>query len=265
MTTTATTTESITTELEGHVWLIGLNRAAKRNAFDMGMLEGLANALSEADRRPEVRCSVIFAHGDHFTGGLDLANVAPQVASGRGFFPEGAVDPWGVHGPVRQKPLVMAVKGRCLTLGIELILAADVTIAADDTTFAQIEIKRGIFPFGGATLRMHERVGWGNAMRWLLTGDEFGAAEAHRIGLVQEVVKKGDELARAITIAETIARQAPLGVLATLRSARTAASHGPDAAAKELMPQIIQLMGTDDAREGMMSFIERREGKFSGK
>jgi enoyl-CoA hydratase/carnithine racemase len=260
-----TTTESITTELKGHLWLIGLNRAAKRNAFDVGMLEGLANALTEADRRPDVRCSLIFAHGDHFTGGLDLANVAPLVASGRGFFPEGAVDPWGVHGPVRQKPLVMAVKGRCLTLGIELILAADVTVAADDTKFAQIEIKRGIFPFGGATFRLPQQAGWGNAMRWLLTGDEFDAAEAYRIGLVQEVVAKGKELERAVAIAETIARQAPLGVLATLRSARTAASQGSEAAAKLLMSQVIELMGTDDAREGMMSFIERREGKFTGR
>src|SRR5688572_10492951 len=83
--TTTNGGDSITTELRGHVWLIGLNRAAKRNAFDVGMLEGLANALTEADRRDDVRCSVIFAHGDHFTGGLDLANVAPLVASGRGF------------------------------------------------------------------------------------------------------------------------------------------------------------------------------------
>ena len=83
----------------------------------------------------------------------------------------------------RTKPLVAAVHGKCLTLGIELLLASDVRIAAENATFAQIEIKRGIFPFGGATLRFPEAAGWGNAMRWLLTGDEFDAKEALRIGL----------------------------------------------------------------------------------
>ena len=90
----------------------------------------------------------------------------------------------------RTKPLVVAVNGKCLTVGIELILAADICIAAEDATFAQIEIKRGIFPFGGATLRFPERAGWGNAMRWLLTGDEFDAKEAFRIGLRRKLSKR---------------------------------------------------------------------------
>jgi enoyl-CoA hydratase/carnithine racemase len=260
-------TDSITTELRGHVWLIGFNRVAKRNAFDIDMLTGLAEALTEADRRAEVRCSVVFAHGDHFTAGLDLANVAPAVAGGKRLFPEGRglVDPWGMHGPAPQKPIVVAVQGRCLTLGIELVLAADITVASEDTRFAQIEIKRGIFPFGGATIRFPQVAGWGNAMRWLLTGDEFDAAEAYRIGLVQEVVPVGQQLERAVAIAETICRQAPLGVKATLQSARKALTAGPAAAAGDLMAQITELMATEDAREGMMSFIQRRDGTFSGR
>ena len=86
-----------------------------------------------------------------------------------------AIDPLGIHGKMRSKPTVVAVHGRCLTVGIELCLAQDITVAADDTKFAQIEIKRGIFPFGGATIRWVQRSGWGNAMRWLLTGDELDA------------------------------------------------------------------------------------------
>jgi enoyl-CoA hydratase/carnithine racemase len=254
----------ITREKRGHVALIGLNRPAKRNAFDAAMLHGLARALGESDADPDVRASVLFAHGDHFTAGLDLASVAPLVGSGAIFPPE-LIDPWGLHGRIREKPLVMAVQGRCLTLGIELILAADITVAADDTRFAQIEIKRGIFPFGGATLRFIQAVGWGNAMRWLLTGDELDAAEAHRIGLVQEVAPRGGELGRATAIAETIARQAPLGVAATLRSARALVLEGFSAAAGRLYPEVQALMKTDDAREGLMSFIERRDGRFTGK
>jgi len=257
--------EVITYELREHVALIGLNRVAKRNAFDQGMLHDFAQAVTEADRDANVRASVVFAHGDHFTAGLDLASVAPAIAGGQKLYPEGLLDPWGLHGPERSKPLVMAVQGRCLTMGIELILAADITIAAADTRFAQIEIKRGIFPFGGATLRFPAVAGWGNAMRWLLTGDEFDAREALRIGLVQEVVARGEELPRATAIAETIARQAPLGVSATLRSARKTLVEGPVAAARALLPETLELMKTEDAREGMMSFLERRDGRFSGK
>jgi enoyl-CoA hydratase/carnithine racemase len=100
-------------------------------------------------------------------------------------------------------------------------------------------------------------------MRWLLTGDEFDATEAHRIGLVQEVVERGQELARAVAIAETIAAQAPLGVRSTIASAREALTE--EAAARALLPEIQRLMATDDAREGLMSFLERRAAKFGGR
>jgi enoyl-CoA hydratase/carnithine racemase len=205
----------------------------------------------------------VHAHGDHFTAGLDLANVAPMVQGGTPLYGGSAIDPWAVHGRARTKPVVVAVHGRCLTLGIELCLASDVVVAAQGTRFAQIEIKRGIFPFGGATFRFVQVAGWGNAMRWLLTGDEFGAEEAHRIGLVQEVVAPGMQLERALEIARTIAAQAPLGVRATIASARQ--SLFEEAAARALLPEIQRLMGTEDAREGVMSFLERRTAKFDGK
>jgi len=229
------------------------------------MLHGLARALTDPEVDPEVRASVLFAHRDHFTAGLDLAQVAPLVMKGETIWPEGAIEPWELAGRRRTKPLVMAVQGRCLTLGIELVLAADITVAADDTRFAQIEIKRGIFPFGGATIRFAQRAGWGNAMRWLLTGDEFGADEALRIGLVAEVAPRGQELARAVVIAETIARQAPLAVAGTLRNARLAVEEGHAAAVAQLMPETQALMKSEDAREGLMSFIERRDGRFTGR
>src|SRR5512143_3621944 len=219
MSTSTGAPQQITTERRGHVFLMGLDRAAKRNAFGPEMLHGLAAAYTELDRDPELRVGVLFAHGEHFTAGLDLAKVGPRIAAGEKLAPPGGVDPLGIVGPRVSKPVVVAVRGLCLTLGIELVLAADVCIAARDARFAQIEIKRGIFPFGGATLRMPLRFGWGNAMRYLLTGDEFDAAEAHRVGLVQEVVEPGQELPRAVELAERIARQAPLGVGATLRNA----------------------------------------------
>ena len=264
---TQTDEARIKVEQQEHLLLIGLNRPAKRNAFDRQMLDELALAFAQLENTADVRCGVLYAEGEMFTAGLDLANVAPSiVAGGKLDAPENSIDPLGLNPALRRtKPVVTAVQGKCLTLGIELLLAMDVRIASENATFAQIEIKRGIFPFGGATIRLPEQAGWGNAMRWLLTGDEFDAAEALRIGLVQEVVAPGEQLTRAVEIANRIAAQAPLGVQATLRSARQAQSEGFEAAADNLLPQVLKLFKTEDAQEGIRSFIERRDGNFSGR
>ncbi len=250
---------------EGHVLVIEIDRADKRNSFTPKMLGELAAAYDELEADSELRCGLVTAAGDHFTGGLDLMAMAPVFASGANPIPETSVNPWGTVGPRKTKPIVVAAQGRCLTLGIELILASDVTIAADDVSFAQIEVKRGLFPFGGATTRFHARCGWGNAMRWILTGDAFDAAEAHRIGLVQEVVPVDELRARAGAIAETIAAQAPLGVQATLASASLSIDEGLAAAHAALNPTLLKLVATADAAEGMASFMERRDARFTGK
>lgn len=256
--------EFITTERHGRVLLIGLNRPAKLNAFTTSMLGERGLAYGDLERDPEVWVGVLFAHGDHFTAGLDLAEVAPKLGSGLPQ-PDGSIDPWGINGPARTKPMVAAIHGRCLTLGIELALAADVRVAATDTRFAQLEVQRGIYPFGGATIRFPREAGWGNAMRWILTGDEFGAEEAYRIGVVQEVVASGTQLDRAMELAERIAAQAPLAVRATLASARRAVTDGERAAAEALLPELLALFGTADVAEGVASFVERRAAVFQGR
>ena len=159
----------------------------------------------------------------------------------------------------------MAVNGIAFTLSIELALASDVVVAADDVRFRQLEIGRGILPFGGATFRAPAQLGWGNAMRFLLTAEEFGAAEALRIGLVQEVVAAGQHVERAAAIAHVIARQAPLGVRATLENARVAAKQGQRAATQHLASLLPTIMASEDATEGVMSFVQRREASFKGK
>ncbi len=254
--------ETITREIRGHVFLIGLNRPAKKNSFTVQMLNELSDAIREYEANKELRCAVIFAHGPDFTAGLDLVDVAPQMA--KGVLSDGAYDALGVHGKRTSKPVITAAKGLCLTIGIELILASDIVVLGDNARLAQIEVKRGIFPFGGASQRWVSVSGWGNAMRYLLTGDEFDAATAYRIGMAQEVVAAGEELDRAIAIAETVAAQAPLGVQATLRSARQGLEEGHQAAFQQLVPEIKKLMASSDAQEGVMSFLQRRQAKFTG-
>jgi len=180
--------------------------------------------------------------------------------------PDDGRDPWRLDG-AWTTPLIAVAHGWCMTLGIELLLAADVRIAATGTRFAQLEVQRGIYPFGGATLRLPREAGWGNAMRWLLTGDEFDASEAHRIGLVQEVADDAAAaLASARAIAHTIAgRAAPLAVRATLASAHLARDQGDAAAIERLRPDVAALFATADAAEGVQSFIERRQAQFQGR
>ncbi len=244
---------------------MGLNRASKRNAFNLQMLRELAYAFTDFEGEAEARCAVLFAHGEHFTGGLDLGEVGPAVAAGEPFFPAGAVDPVDLTGRRRTKPVVCAVQGWCLTIGIELMLAADVRLAASDARFSQLEVKRGIMPFGGATLRFPQVAGWGNAMRWLLTGDAFDAAEALRIGLVQEIAPPEALLDRALAIAGSIADAAPLAVQASLASSRQAIEGDPAQAAADLMAATRSLMQTEDAAEGLLSFLERRDARFMGR
>ncbi|MGH1523403.1 crotonase/enoyl-CoA hydratase family protein [Leifsonia sp. L25] len=256
----------ILTERRGHVLLIGLNRPDKRNAADYELLNALAEAYGELDRDPELRVGVVHAIGDHFTGGLDLADVAPRIGpEGLSFVGDTGVDPWGVSGPRVRKPVVVAVQGTCLTLGIELILAADVAVAARSTTFAQIEVARGILPFGGATIRFPRAAGWGDAMRYILTGDPFDADEAYRMGLVQEVVDDGAQLDAALAIAERIAAQAPLAVQATLANAVIAVRDGDAAAESALQPALVRLAGSEDARIGMQAFLTRTPAEFVGR
>ncbi len=259
--------DPVTVDLEDHVLRIGVNRPEKRNAWDLATIAAVADAYQRLAADEDARVGVVFGHGDHFSAGLDLAEVGPAVAE---HGPDrlaggGDYDPFGVWGPQVPKPVVMAVNGIAYTLSIELALASDVVVAADDVRFNQLEIGRGIMPFGGATIRAAAQLGWGNAMRWLLTAEEFGAAEALRIGLVQEVVPAGRHLDRAVEIATRIARQAPLGVRGTLTNARVARDEGREAAARHLRVLLEEVMASDDAREGLQSFVERREARFTGR
>ncbi|MEO5919688.1 MAG: crotonase/enoyl-CoA hydratase family protein [Pseudolysinimonas sp.] len=256
----------VTVERDGHVLLIGIDRPEKRNAADWRMLQQLASAYGELDRDPDLRAGLVFAHGDHFTAGLDLADVSAHIGpAGLDLVPEDGIHPWGMDGRQVSKPVVLAVQGTCLTLGVELALASDIVVAADSTRFGQIEVARGILPFGGATTRFAARAGWGDAMRWMLTGNTFDAAEGLRIGLVQEVVPHGEQYERGLALARAIAAQAPLAVQATLANARLAMREGPAAAEALLQGELVRLASSEDAAIGLRAFADRSPAEFVGR
>ena len=252
----------VTTEVRGSLFLIGLNRPEKKNAAHSEMLNALSLAYAELDRNPTLRVGVLFAHGADFTAGLDLMDVGPRMAeTGALTLPKGGIDPWGIQTDQVSKPVVMAIEGICFTLGVELALASDVVVASPHALFGQLEVQRGILPFGGATSRFPAVAGWSNAMRWLLTGETFGAQEAHRLGIVTELSET--PLDRALVIASSVASAAPLAVQATLASARSARVDS-DSEHQTLPRRLHELMATKDVQRGLNAFLSKQPATFEG-
>jgi len=253
----------IRTETHDHIFRIIIDNSARKNAFSPLMMEQLSDALTELHDNAAYRVGVICAAGKDFTAGLDMPKFFGPAAERRAP-KDGNVDVFGL-GKRCRKPIVTAVQGIVFTIGIELMLAGDIVVAADDSRFCQMEARRGIAPLGGAHFRYLSRTGWGNAMYHLLLCDEFDAPRARDIGLVQEVVPAGQQIERAMQIAAIIARNAPLGIQAT-KEAALKYVEGGEAAAIAHIPAIRErVLNSADAKEGIQSFIERRPAVFQGR
>jgi enoyl-CoA hydratase len=251
---------------EGHILLIRVNRPEKYNALSPEMYHTMGQALHELNTDPELRVAVLYAEGKHFTAGVELDKWAPIFGSGDAFpVAEGEIDPMGLTGERHSKPLIIAVQGYCFTWGVEILLNTEIRIAARDTQFQMLEVQRGLYPCGGATLRLPKEVGWGNAQKVLLTGERWSAEEAWRWGMVQEIVEPGEQFDKAMEYARTIADNAPLAVQGLLKSERVGESEDHETAVKQMFNDLVPVMKSEDAEEGVQSFIERRKAVFRGK
>ncbi|GAA4086738.1 crotonase/enoyl-CoA hydratase family protein [Zhongshania borealis] len=261
-----TRTVKVVIEERGHVLLIGLNRPEKYNAFDHDTWHEVARAYKLLESNKDLRCGLVYANGKHFTAGLDLPQWTDVFSSGEWpEIPTDECDPLGLRPEHRcRKPIVMAIHGICYTIGIELALGAEVRVCGRSARFGQIEVKRGIIACGGATVRMVQEFGYANAQRYLLTGDEFDAETALRIGMVQEVVDDEKVFEAGLALATNIAAQAPLAVEASLESSRSYLLNGLDECAR-LVAREVPLMKSEDAAEGVASFKERRQAVFKGR
>ncbi|WP_332769310.1 crotonase/enoyl-CoA hydratase family protein [Phenylobacterium sp.] len=263
MSETAVQVGRVRQERHGHILKIVIDNPGKMNAFSPEMMEELSEAFTVLDRDDDLWVGVLCSVGEHFTAGLDMPKFfGPKaVKLDR---PAGNIDPFGLENRCR-KPLVTAIQGVCFTIGIEIMLAGDIVVAADNARLCQMESKRGIAPLGGAHFRYVTRAGWGDAMYHLLLCDEFTAAEAHRIGLVQEVVAPGQQVERAMALAGIIAKNAPLGIQVTKEAGLKFIEAG-ERAAIDVIPAIRQrVMDSQDAKEGIQSFVERRAAVFQGR
>jgi enoyl-CoA hydratase/carnithine racemase len=257
--------DGLVIDISEHILTITFNRPEKYNALDPETFYALAKALYQLQHDPELRVAVIQANGKHFTSGLELDKWAPIFAQGdMPSLPEGHIDPYGMQGELLTKPVIIAVQGICYTSGLELLLNSDIHIATPDARFAQLEVQRGLYACGGGTVRLPLTIGWSNAQRYLLTGDEFDAEKALAWGMLQEIVPIESLHARAREIAKKIAKAAPLGVQASLASSKKGRRHDHQAALDSVFDEMKKVMASDDAAEGVRSFLERREAKFTG-
>lgn len=252
-----------TTVVEDHVLHLEVDRTEKRNALTPKIMAEVSDALTRLDEDPDLWVGVWSYAGDHATAGLEMPLFFGGEAEPAGWL-AGGVDPFGL-GRRLTKPLVTAVQGICFTVGIELALAGDVVVAADDVRFCQLEPKRGIAAIGGATIRYVQRAGWGNAMYHLLRADEFDAAEAYRIGLIQEITEPGRQVERALQLAVEMTACSPVALRHMIANARTALSDGEDAAIGEIPEMSRVTRASEDFTEGITSFIERRPARFTGR
>lgn len=256
---------TVEVERRGSVLLIGINRPQAQNRFDPPILIGLGKAYYQLEHDDALRVAVLHGIGPDFSMGVDLPAFAAGVKAG--ILPPkdpDFINAFGLRPPLRTKPVVAAVQGGTKFGAHELFLAADIRVAAADSVFSQGEVTRGVFPGGGGTIRFTREGGWGNAMRYMLTGDEWDADEAYRLGLVQETTPPGKQLDRAIELANQIAANAPLGVRATLASAHQAIG-SEDAALQALGPELQRILQSEDAKEAQSALREGRKPVFQGR
>jgi crotonobetainyl-CoA hydratase len=260
-------TSSVRVDRVDHTVILTLDRPEARNAVDTDVARRLGAAVADADADPDVRCIVVTGAGDRsFCAGADLK------ALGRGEFP---VDPdhpdRGFAGYVRQAvstPTIAAVNGHALGGGTELALASDLIVASDTATFGLPEVGRGIIAAAGGVLRLTEQLPRKLAMEVILTGEPISAEEAHRWGLVNEVVHQGEVVDRALALAARVAGNAPLAVQASKRLAVGIVDgrlpHEADRWERNRR-EIEQLGGTADALEGITAFVEKRAPRWQGR
>jgi len=242
--------------------ILTLNRPEARNALNAAVRQAMQRAFESLNSDPELRCVVITGGPKVFAAGADLRDMVERGAIDMQINSSAPMWRSVVSCP---RPIIAAVNGYAWGGGCELAMHADIIVAGEGASFAQPEVKVGIMPGAGGTQRLPRAVGKFRAMKMLLTGQAVNAAEAYSMGLVSEVVADADVLSTALAIAETIAALPPLAV-AQIKEAVLAGQDAPLDAALLLERRAFQLLfASEDQKEGMRAFLEKRKPVFLGR
>jgi enoyl-CoA hydratase/carnithine racemase len=247
------------------VLTIGIDRVDAQNRIDIPTFSSIGQAYYQFEHDDDLKVAVLHGKGPDFSQGLDQASWGAALRNGPFQPPQNFIDPLATAGPERSKPLIVAVQGHVTRVAHELFLAADLRVAAQDAVFNQGEVTAASFPGGGATVRFVREAGWGNAMRYMLTGEDWQTDEAYRMGLVQIITTPGQQFDRAVNLARQIAAYGPLGVQALLGSARRAFREGERAALLSLQPEFGRLLRSEDRQEYFRALQENRNPVYVGR
>lgn len=258
----------VLTERRGHVFIVTLNRPHVRNAMSRAMFEALTDAWVTINEDPDIYVAILTGAGGAFCAGGDLREMsAIQSQDSDKPYLERVqyMLPATLRSYVLTKPLIAAIEGPALAGGAEILQACDIRIAAEGAYFGLPEVTHGLFPLAGSTVRLPRQIPFAKAMEMLLAGVTISAQEAKEFGLIGTLVPDGQALDHALKMAERIASNGPLAVQAIKRSVRATMGR-PEEEALKLEYEIgASLWDTQDAKEGMRAFVEKRKPKFVGR
>lgn len=254
--------EYILTRTEGRVAVLTLNRPDVLNALNIPLMDQLIETMERLDNDPAVRCMVLTGNQKAFAAGADIKEMAE--ASVVDMYERNNLARWERIKRVR-KPIIAAVSGFCLGGGCELAMHCDIIIAAESAQFGQPEINIGVIPGAGGTQRLSKAVGKYRAMELILTGRFFTAKEAYEMGLATRVVPTEVCLEESVKLAKEIAERSPMAVRfakeAVLKAFESPLSEGLDYERKIFY----MLFATEDQKEGMKAFMEKRKAEYTGR
>lgn len=253
--------DHIITEQRGRVAVVTLNRPRVKNALTLGMVEELATSVQAFDRDGGISVVVIGGAGGSFAAGADVAEMAALAT------PDVSVERFAAMERIARarKPVIAAVEGYALGGGLELALAADIVIAAENARFGLPEVTLGIIPGYGGTQRLTRAAGKALAMELILTGRQLDAAEAERAGIVSRRVAAGEALASALAAAEAMAKLSLPALLAAKEAVGKALELPLDEGLVAERRLFRAAMATADAREGLAAFLEKRAPRFANR
>jgi len=246
---------AVLTETRGRVLVITLNRPAAMNAINGDLSNGLWDAVQNLNQDPGLTAGVLTGNGRGFCAGMDLKafargeDIGPMIKFIRG----GA-----------EKPLVCAIEGFALAGGLELALSCDLLVASRGAKLGIPEVGVGLLAAGGGLFRLPSRVGYGKAMEMAITADPISAEEAAEHGLVARLTEPGEALQEALSLAERVARNAPLAVAASKQLIRATQGSTEEELWALQRPLQERVFASDDAREGPRAFAEKRPPEWSG-